>query len=257
MRPQWLVHPAFEVMKTLLKSHILTFSLLWGTLAFGQDESDSPLGNISTDAIAYAENQHPKLTWNITYPQLVQEIVEIEDDGTIIPKADVTMQVRVLAADVQERKISYDRWGNQKISLRYIDVVGYARVNYGYWYYIFGGTQPEVDPNEVVFEQELMEGEEVYFASRAVYSGLGYYYSGQDDPNVIVLQNGDTPPTYTTWDSQETLGTHIEAYLDDDGNVDIGPRDVIVAFELTHVLDPNSNNNDGDVQDFIVLLTFQ
>lgn len=243
-------------MKSLSKLFTTALLCASGFSVFAQENADSPFGSITTDAVAYAENQRPKLNWAITYPQLVEEVVEITEEGTIIPKSDVTMQVRILAADVQERSYSYDRWGNRTVNLRYIDVVGYARVNYGYWHYIFGGTQPEVDSNTVVFQQTLNEGEEVYFASRAVYSGLGYYFSGVGDPNVLVLQNGDYPPFYATWDTQATLGTHIADYIDSEGRVDIGPRDVIVAFELTHDVSPNASTGDWDVQDFVVLLTF-
>lgn len=215
--------------------------------------TDSPTGDISVDAELVRAGAFPKLDWNINYPASVLEWITITPGGVIVPKSDLTMHVRVLAADVQERTEYWNGW-RWNVSYRYIRVTGYGRVNSRGWRLLFNNTQPYVNPSAIVWEEDLEEDDEVIFASRANFSGGSWQYSGQGSNNVIVLKKGDYPPSYSTWDTQSTLGTHIAPYLDANGAVDIGPRDVIVAFELTH--DMNAGNG-GDMQDMIVLLTFQ
>lgn len=237
-------------MKKLVPNVILSLGLLAALQSVSA--TDRPLGEISANSQIVRAGEFPKLDWNIVYPG-INTMVDITPEGEVIPKQDVTMQVRTLAADVQQRRTS----SNGSVSFNYIWVTGYGVVNNTNWQLLFNGTQPMVNPSEIVWSKDLEEGDEVRFAARANYSGGKWYYSAEGSPNVILLKDGDIPPLYSTWSTQSTLGTHISAYLSDDGKVDIGPRDVIVVFELTHVMDPNSNSNGGDMQDMIFLLTFQ
>ncbi|MGJ8723090.1 MAG: hypothetical protein ACSHYB_00920 [Roseibacillus sp.] len=217
--------------------------------------AEIPSGNISADAkLVLANNVYPKLDWNITYPSDITTIVTVTPPGGIVPKTDLTLHVRCLAADVQERREYWNGW-KWVVSYRYISVTGYGRKNSNNWRLLFDNTQPYVNPSTIVWNEELEEGDEIKFASKANYSGGKWYYSGEGSSNVLVLKNGDYPPSYATWDTQSTLGTHIAPYLDENGAVDIGPRDLIVAFELTHSM--SSQGSSGDMQDMIYLLTFQ
>lgn len=232
--------------------------LMLGMLAISSiaHASDVPTGKISADSDVVLAGTFPKLDWKINYPSPVTSLIEITDPGVIVSRSDLTMQVRTLAADVQERREFWNgfRW---VVTFRYITVTGYGRTNRSNYNLLFNGTQPFVNPASIVWQRELSEGEEVVFAALANFSGGRWYRSGQNDANVLILTDGDIPPEFATWDTQSTLGTHIAPYLAPDGTIDIGPRDVIVAFELTHVIDRNSNENEGDFQDMIFLLTFQ
>ncbi|MFC0019409.1 hypothetical protein [Roseibacillus persicicus] len=231
------------------------FAPLFCALGLMAQAAENPVGEISADAALVRAGAYPKLDWNIVYPTSVLEWISITPGGVIVPKSDLTMQVRVLAADVQSRKERWNGW-RWTVTYTYISVTGYGRINNKSWRQLFNNTQPYVNPSAIVWQDELEEGDEVIFAAKANYDGGSWYYSGEGSDNVIVLKKGDYPPSYATWDTQSTLGTHIAPYLDESGAVDIGPRDVIVAFELTHQMRA-SGNSEGDMQDMIVLLTFQ
>ncbi|MEZ5434456.1 MAG: hypothetical protein R3F31_25480 [Verrucomicrobiales bacterium] len=64
----------------------------------------------------------------------------------------------------------------------------------------------------------------------------------------------DTPPTTTPLYQQPTLESFLRPYLDDNGNIKIGPMDVIYLMELTHT---DRNNGGFDLQDLVILVTFQ
>lgn len=214
--------------------------------------AEIPTGVIKASEDVVLAGSYPRLDWNITYPESVLEVIEITPEGDVIPKSGLTMQVRSLAADVQRRTTYWNGW-RYVYEYEYINVLGQARVNNGLWRTIFNGVQPQVDANRVLWQTELKGGDEVTFRARVNLTGFPLYQSGANSPNVVLLKQGDVPPSYVTWDTQSSLGTHIAPYLDNQGRIDIGPRDVIVAFELTHQM-PGS---DGDMQDMIMLLTFQ
>lgn len=214
--------------------------------------ADIPTGVIKASEDVILAGTYPRLDWNITYPESILEWIDITPEGNVVPKSGLLMQVRSLAADVQRRTTYWNGW-RYVYEFEYISVLAQARIDNGWWRTVFNGTQPEVDANEVLWQTELDGGDEVKFRSRVNLGGFPYYYSGFGSSNVVLLKQGDFPPSYVTWDTQASLGTHIAPYLDAQGRVDIGPRDVIVAFELTHRM-PGS---DGDMQDMIMLLTFQ
>ena len=211
-----------------------------------------PTGTISSNEKIVQAGTFPTLNWSVSYPETVDEWITIEPDGKVTPKLDLIMQVRNLAADVQSRSTYWNGW-RYVYSYRYIGVKTHGRVNNQNWRTLFNGIQPDVDAQRVVWQEEVEEGDSITFRSKVNYTGYSYYYSGTNSANVVLLKAGDTPPSFVTWDTQATLGTHIAPYLDANGRIDIGPRDVIVAFELTHTM-PGSN---GDMQDMIMLLTFQ
>lgn len=225
---------------------------------------DRPSGWISADSQFVRAGTFPRITWGIDFPVAQTENedsfdgVEISEDGDIEPVRDLKMDVRVLAADVQRRTTRGSSRTGYYFEFEHINVAALGRVNSTGWATLFNGTQPQVNPSNVVWTRHLEEGDSIEFASRVLLDGFGWYVSGRGSSNVVVLRNGDVPPVFSTWDTQSTLGTHIEAYLDDDGKVDVGFRDLIVAFELTHVIDPSrGSDQDGDMQDMVLLLSFE
>ena len=221
--------------------------------------SENPTGEITANAEVVRAGAYPKLNWSINYPppaeaEPIEDFIDVTPSGEIVSKTDVTMQIRCLAADVQEKSYYYKN-GYRYTKYRYIDVAGQVRVDNEDWQWLFYNIQPYVDPSKILMQREVDEGETVLFRSQAAFSGSITYYSGESSENVLVLKNGDYPPSYTTWSTQSTLDTHIGPYLDENGAVDIGPLDLIVVFELTHDMSP-SGNGGGDMQDMIFLLTF-
>ena len=237
--------------------YIKYLSLVGALFASSQSlvASDVPTGDISAARAIVKQGEFAHINWAITYPG-IETLIDLSPDGGITPRVDVTMQARILAADVQQRT-TFTSGGRQFTKFSFIWVTSYALVNDQVARLLFNGTQPSVNPEEIVWERDLNEGENITFAAGASFSGSRWYFSGRNDPNVLLLTDGDVPPEFTTWTTQSTLGTHISAYLDEEGRVDIGPRDVIVVFELTHTVTPGAGNNVGDFQDLIVLLTFE
>lgn len=232
---------------------LLTLSLTVG-LPLTATAADTPLGDISANAEVIRAGTYPTLDWSITYPQTLLDWVNIDANGAIICTSPVNMQVRNLAADVQSRKTFWNGF-RYVTSLSYVQVTCFGRVNSEGWRRVFQGFQPNINPSLIAWDRNLVTGDRVIFGARSSFDGHIWHYTGQSSQNVVLLKRGDVPPEHTTWTTQSTLGEHIDPYLNDDGVIDIGPRDVIVAFELTHII-PNANN-EGDMQDMILLLTFQ
>ena len=120
---------------------------------------------------------------------------------------------------------------------------------------IFYGTNNDVNPNEIVYTKTVEEGEEVNFGSRYYYNySWGPWFSTTNsNGNVVALRNGDTPPTTTPMHYAPTIETFIRPYLDEDGKIKIGPRDVLYLMELTHT---NPYHSGFDLQDMALLVTF-
>ena len=214
-----------------------------------------PTGTISVEESVVLTGTNPSISWNIIFPTPelgIDDLVEVEPDGGIVPRTEVNMSVRVLAADIQtfEWVRIGKKWFQRAV---YVDVRGYGRVNSGTQVELFNGTQPSVVEDEVVWSRALNEGDDVTFSAIADISNRPLYSTGEASDNVIVLKNGDIPPDIAGWGNQASLGTHIAPYLDSNGAVKIGPRDLIIAYELFFVM-PHAS---GDLQDMIYLVTFQ
>ena len=67
-----------------------------------------PVGSLSAFPTIVQTGTHPTLTWDITIPETIDEIIEIEPPGTIRPKRCLVMDVRVLGASVKRT------WTNSK-----------------------------------------------------------------------------------------------------------------------------------------------
>ncbi|MEM1444228.1 MAG: hypothetical protein AAGF67_17915, partial [Verrucomicrobiota bacterium] len=66
-----------------------------------QDEAPViPVGSLSAFPTIVQTGTHPQLTWEVTLPETVDEIVEITPPGTLTPSRDVVMDVRILGAGV-------------------------------------------------------------------------------------------------------------------------------------------------------------
>lgn len=212
-----------------------------------QDEAPViPVGSLSAFPTIVQTGTHPQLTWEVTLPETVDEIVEITPPGTLTPSRDVVMDVRILGAGVTYYSGGY---------LYFVPTQTQISHNGGSYSQIFYGTNYDVDPNEIVHTIEVEEGETVNFGARYYHNNAwGPWYSSTNSThNVIALKNGDTPPTTTPMHQAPTIESFIRPYLGDDGRVVLGPRDIIYLFELTHT---NQNDQGFDLQDMAVLVSF-
>lgn len=215
---------------------------------FGQELSPSiPVGSLTATPTVVQTGTHPTLTWSVTVPEAVDDIVDIEGPGTLVPTRDVIMDVRVLGAGVTVETNSKPYWAFVPTEcLINVNGEGYSR--------IFFGDNNSVNPDEVVYTKTVEEGEEINFGSRYYLNRWGPWFSTKNSTvNVVALKDGDTPPTTTPMQYAPTIESFIRPYLSEDGTIRIGPRDVLYLMELTHT-DPNHSG--FDLQDMAVLVTF-
>ena len=211
-----------------------------------------PSGNLSAFPTMVQAGTHPTLTWDITLPEGVTDVVTITPPGTITPKRCLIMDVRILGASVKRvwtnshGKITKWEWVPTEAQLNY-NGSGYSR--------IFYNTHNKVNPNTIVRTIAVGEGKTINFGGRYYVDGAwsNTFTSTNSSHNVVALKNGDTPPTTTPLYQQPTIESFILPYLDDDGKISLGARDVILLMELTHT---DRNHGGFDLQDLAVLATF-
>src|SRR5690606_17692699 len=61
-----------------------------------------PSGNLSAFPTMVQTGTHPTLTWDITLPEGISDIISIEGPGTVIPNRCMIMDVRILGASVKK-----------------------------------------------------------------------------------------------------------------------------------------------------------
>ena len=240
--------------KILTLASALTIALSGPILSQAEEETPIiPVGTLSAFPTIVQTGTHPQLTWDITLPETIDDVVEIDPPGTIVPKRCLIMDVRVLGAAVQTTyfngagKITKKEWRTVECQTRY---------NGGSYSRIFYDTHDDVFPNQIVHTQKVEKNSRVDFGARYVQTN-GYwstwFSSTNSSHNVVALKNGDTPPTTTPMYQQPTIESFLIPYLDDNGNIKLGARDVIYLMELTHT---DKNNGGFDLQDMALLVTF-
>jgi hypothetical protein len=212
-----------------------------------------PTGSLSAFPTIVQAGTHPTLTWDVVLPERVSDVIEIEEPGTLVPTRCLIMDVRVLGASVKrvwtnsQGKITKWEWVPTEAKINY-NGQGYTR--------IFYNTQKNVNPNTIVHSQVVEAGSTIDFGGRfALSSGAWstWYSSSSSDYNVIALKNGDIPPTTTPLYQQPSVESFLLPYLDDEGKISLGARDVIYLMELTHT---DRNHGGFDLQDMALLVSF-
>ncbi len=224
-------------------------------ISSGQNQAPLiPTGSLNAFPTFVQAGTHPTLSWNVTLPESVVDIVDIIPPGTLKPKKSLNMKVRVLGASVKRV------WTNSKGQVtkwEWVPTEALLRYNSGSYTRIFYNTHDKVNPNTVVRNQTVAKNSTINFGGRfndnGSWSTMYTSTSTNHQHNVVALKNGDTPPTTTPLYQQPTIESFILPYLDAQGNIKLGPRDVIYLMELTH-----TNRNDGgfDLQDLCLLVTF-
>ncbi|HRQ87197.1 MAG TPA: hypothetical protein PLA50_00240 [Bacteroidia bacterium] len=217
-------------------------------------QSQSPLiptGELSAFPTFVQTGTHPTLTWSVTLPQAVTDVVTITPPGELTPKQSMTMKVRVLGASV--KRVWLNSRG-QITSWEWVPTEALLKYNSGSYTRIFYNTQDKVNPNTVVKTMTVAKNSSINFAGRYYVDGTwSTMYNSASGQQVYALKDGDTPPTTTPLYQQPTIESFLLPYLDDQGKIDLGPRDVIYLMELTHT---NRNDDGYDLQDLALLVTF-
>lgn len=210
-----------------------------------------PVGSLSANPTLVQVGVKPNLTWNITYPAVVKDIITVTPPGTLTPKQEVDMEVRVIGASV--KVVWTNNWG-QVTRWEWAPTEALVSIAGSSYSRIFYDTQNKVVASKVVYKKTVTVGQAINFGGRYNYDGWSTFYSSTNSTkNVVALVNGDTPPTTTPMYQQPTIEDFIKPYLDGQGKVKIGPKDVIYLMELTHT---DKNNPGFDLQDLALLVTF-
>ncbi len=211
-----------------------------------------PVGSLSAFPTIVQTGTHPQLTWSVTVPEAVLDVVTIDPPGTLLPNRCLKMNVRVLGASVMAV------WSNAAgHMLRWEWVPTEARINVNGTGFnrIFFDTQDHVNPSYVVHSQTVRVGDRIDFGGRYQFQGeWGPWFSSTNSANqVVALKNGDIPPTTTPLHEQPDIETFLLPYLDEQGRIKLGARDVIYLMELTHT---DVSHAGYDLQDLVLLVTF-
>jgi hypothetical protein len=221
-----------------------------GALLAQQSTSPSiPVGSLTAFPLIVQPGTRPKLTWNISYPSIVQDVIDIEGPGTVVPTEELCLEVRVLGAGVTVSSSSSN--------LQFVPTEAQLSYDGGTYGRIFYGTNNDVKPNQIVYKGTVLAGKKLRFGGRYYYNRKwGPYFNSQSGTlNVRTLVNGEVPPTTYPLHSAPTLESFLRPYLDSQGRVKIGPMDVIVFMELTHY-DSQRSDPGYDLQDMVLLATF-
>ncbi|QTN32959.1 hypothetical protein HZ994_11705 [Akkermansiaceae bacterium] len=209
-----------------------------------------PVGWLTAYPTVVQTGTKPTLTWDISYPSVVKDFVDVTPPSTITPKVDLDVEIRVLGNGVTVTT------NNNGFNF----VPGEALLSYkgGSYDRIFYGSNLNVNPNTVVWSKnKIRKNETLRFGGRYYYNnswGPLFTTSSSNNQNVRTLVNGDTPPNKVPEYGAPSLESFIRPYLGPNGKVKIGPMDVIVFMELTHT---NENDSGYDLQDMVLLVTFK
>lgn len=200
----------------------------------------APIGSLGINLAMVRQGVAPKLTWKIEYPTNVEDVVEIPPDDKIIPKTRLRVKISMVGVGLT------DQTGKQYPAKNLI------KFGNSSWQHLFTGKGNSVDPDRVLVNRIVEVGESIEFAAKVNVSNYQYYYN--QDANITVLKNGDTPPQVAAgYDSQTDVATYLRPYIKN-GKIALGPMDVLYVSELTH---SKPGSNGYDMQDSIVLVQFE
>jgi hypothetical protein len=241
---------------TISKLFALIFIMLTASpvLMLGQEESPIiPVGTLIASPTQVQAGTHPTLSWSVTVPEAVSDIVSIENTGTVRADRCVFADVRVLGASV---KRVWKNWRDKVVHWEWVPTQGRVSQNGESSKSFFFDTNDRINPNKIVWSTKLASGDTLDFSGRYVdYNGSwsSMFDSRSVSQNVRALRNGDVPPTTTPLYQQPSIESFLLPFIDSEGKIKIGSRDVIYLVELTHT---DANSSGFDLQDLVFLVSF-
>ncbi|MGJ8635158.1 MAG: hypothetical protein ACSHX7_14675 [Luteolibacter sp.] len=221
----------------------LSLGIFAGSLSIVHAETTVPRGSLDVDKDLVRVSTRSNLEWEIEYPESITEIVTVDPPGTIIPKKDLEMRVRVLGVAFQS--------GNTLLP-----VAAYWSYNNSSWDNFFYGTSEDVNSNDVKISVDVKQSDTIDFGARGS-SGNGWYpfnNTKTESQYVTVLGNGSSAPSYAPAYNQSSVTSFLKPYIDSDGRINIGERDLIILWEC-YTASPGSQY--FDMQDIVVLVSFE
>lgn len=219
-------------------------SLILPALAMGGATAPSaPTGTISVNTSLVRVGTSPIVSWNIIHPAPIIDVVDVDPDDNFTPKKQVKMDVRIIGADYR-----YDSRTYKPVRLE-------VRVAGGSWTRIFSGTQSSVKPDQIIYTRTVASGQKVEFRFQGAQdpNGGGWNpYRYGPDQMVVAMVQGQRPPAYAPYLSKNSVTSYLTPYLNDDGTMDLGPRDIIYLTELTNT---DTDAAGFDLQDLVVMVT--
>jgi hypothetical protein len=172
--------------------------------------------------------------------------ITVEDEGSLNISETSNMRLSVLGVSIT--------WGsngpNVPVKLE-TTVEGETQT-------IFSGTSPQVEPEDVMIIEDVPSDTSIHFEGTSYNPWYGTEYlsvsTEESSPMIIALKNGDSVPEMTPVGQQPNIDEFLSDYIDAEGNVTIGQRDVIYLFELGT---GNPSSSSADFQDAVLLVTFE
>lgn len=193
-------------------------------------QSEVPTGQMSAATQLVQAGQKAKLSWNVVYPDLPF------DPPTGTTTEDVTVYVKVLGVALQSGGGS--------------ELPASARLKIGNsWHHVFSGKGSQVNPGVVLLTKDVDKGTKIELGTE----GSSWGERSSNGQHVVVLKDGDTPPSYAPALNQGDVVSFLSGYIVD-GKVSIGPKDVIYVAEL-YSTSPGSYWY--DMQDIVVHVRFE
>jgi hypothetical protein len=218
-----------------------------GEVSAQSTDPSVPTGTLSVNSSVVQAGTSPTLTWGVTYPSIVTDLVTVTPSGTITPKRSLEMKVTVIGCMAIRRGTTGPRLLLSPTEALLANGPG----SFTSIFYDTDNHWPLLPTVEVYKNLPIRFGGRLKaFHLSTVWGPM--YISGDPNGRVRALVNGDENPT------KKPLGQiggidFLTPYLDADGKIKIGPKDVIVVFELSH---SNPQDDGFDLQDLVLLCTF-
>jgi hypothetical protein len=199
----------------------------------------APTGKLNIDRSLVRVGTSSQLDWDIQYP-----IPPVGVD--LKPTTKVKMRIRTLGVAFQSGPTLHPFEGSWKI-------------NSTNWCTFFKGKATDVTATTVLVERIVEKGDTIQFRGRGGKNAKGtdwydWHVSNNNDKYVVVLKNGDAPPSYAPAYNQGTIKSFLSSYIDSSGKIKIEEQDLILLWEGSTAA-PGTTY--FDMQDLVVLVSFE
>lgn len=223
----------------------LTCGITAATLTTGlSQQTNIPRGTLGVDRELVRVGTRSNLSWSIEYPAAIADIVDIDPTGTVKPKKNLKMRVRVIGVAFQSGSTQ-------------LPIDAYWSLNNGSWTRFFYGTGSSVDPSSVLINRNVKKNDTIDFGARGWGGGDGWLpfnHTRTASQYVTVLGNGSSAPSYAPAYNQGSVTSFLRPYIDSSGRINIGERDLIILWEASTA---KPRTTYFDMQDLVVLVSFE
>lgn len=244
---------------------LLTNPTVWAT-ENGSEFSKAdlrPTGSLDITKLLVRTGEKSVINWEISYPTDIDDLILFETDDSMEVKEPSLLSVRLAGLHIKNNNGHGNNLDGVDVSNPgkgcggpngATDLSGTAddeakgakvfiQTSETTWIELFSGTSSDVRPSEILFEQLVQPGDLVQVASQLLTEG-GATFSASSS---IALTNGDPLPS-------EELEPYLSPYLREDQTIALGPREVLILFELDST---DSTSSYFDLQDAAVVVNFK